>query len=106
MEDYFAGVETWYADGSGQIAVTDRFAYSSIVGELHIPYSYPFNGVRYVTVPGMKNDGTWYVSATGNCTITIFDGYFRYERFEFQAWPQWPVAEVEGPYVYYTVTRI
>ncbi|AXC36536.1 hypothetical protein HOT57_gp92 [Pseudomonas phage phCDa] len=107
MADDFAGVETWYADGSGQIAVTDRLTRFVARGQLSVPAVYPpGSGVRTVVIPGIKNDGTWFVNATGSCIVEIYDGYFRYERIDFWEWDDTNPWEKEGPDVFYTVMQL
>lgn len=101
MADELAGVETWYGDGSGQIAVTDRLSRFVTKGELHIPNINPGGTVVNVPIAGLKPDGKWYVTATERTTVEIFDGYFRLVRVDRITWP-----EFEGEYVYYTVIQL
>lgn len=102
----FAGVQTWYSDGSEQIALTDRLTRFAASGELYIPSIYPpANGIRDVAVPGITNDGTWHVNCTGSVVIEIFNGYFRVQRIDRREWFE-PSYENEIDYLYYTVMKL
>ena len=102
----FAGVQTWYADGSEQIALTDRLTRFVASGELNIPsISPPSAGIRDVPIAGITNDGTWHVNCTGSVIVQIFNGYFRVQRIDFREWYE-PSFETEINFVYYTVMKL
>ncbi len=75
-----AGMQAFDANGNLVADLTDRLAKLIASGSL----TFTAAPQRFtISVPGMVNDGTWYVSCTGQVVTRIFSGYFEVVRFDY-----------------------
>ena len=68
------GLEIWNAAGVKTLKVTDRLNRFVSQMDVYAPDTNPIN----ISVPGMRNDGTWTVFASGYwVVVTIYSDYFQ-----------------------------
>lgn len=79
------GLRVWNASGSLRLDTTDFIGRLIQTGQVYIyPYSAQSKTVN-VSVPGMSNDGTWFVSALGSPVISINNGFFSMTNYNAQS---------------------
>lgn len=94
-----AGLQTFYANGSPQLTLTDRLTKSVQSGSLGVMQ---VNQTKTVNIPGIKDDGNWFAVATELTITKIFNGYITVERTDYYGFAPNP----HNWEVFYTVFRL